>query len=738
MNSQPKKSKAQNPSASARTEADSPRQAGWLLSPYEDSVWEIRGSHEGAKASKLNFQYRLADGTCLTQATRLYKAVKGYAWWVRDSRFGRVEDATTHVALVNALMNVAHALTLRNIWSFAHLTPFDIEEITEECRYGVDALLRASERVEKYLKQKKAEFDASTSAVPNLPTYVAPDGRVKARIASSDIIAACNLPANSMKLRRVAWFVGRAAIEQGLQTQYQVRETEPPLSNVSVQNLGRFLDSIESLYVMRARLDGEGIAFRPFTEGAAKRASQLGADTERTPTPPPNLALHLMEHAAEWVVNYAPELLRGLEAVRATTGRSFTWRAPRLDAIGSELPQKGSEGSPWPVVVRSRTFDGSLSFYEALKYLATASWILIATFSARRYEELIDLEDGCLVGSDEDGWWLNIYIEKTLQRKEWIPVPNVVERAGRVMISVSESARRKGGSKKIFQWYSPFSNDRDGLFSSLDPRKVLDDFATHVHVPVHQTKSGERQWHWHPHQLRKFFAILYFYRYDGSRLEVLSHHLRHFNLEMTRRYVTEDPEVAALWTSVEWGYSGSLARSIVSGDRAVSGGMGERLKKTAKRLIDLFRAKLHVADPNRIGSALQMVMQRKGLVITPKPWVACSCPRTQAAAIRARCRAGQESGPSVVGPDFASAGPLICESCPWAITDKARSGYVELEIEYLEGAVAAETRSGTLLGELEELRVIQLRQVKEKRYEGATALGALKGSQSGGCDDQEG
>ena len=44
---------------------------------------------------------------------------------------------------------------------------------------------------------------------------------------------------------------------------------------------------------------------------------------------------------------------------------------------------------------------------------------------------------------------------------------------------------------------------------------------------------------------------------------------------MTRRYVTQDKEVASLWLDIEWGYTGHLARSIVTGERAVGGAMGD-------------------------------------------------------------------------------------------------------------------------------------------------------------------
>ena len=361
---------------------------------------------------------------------------------------------------------------------------------------------------------------------------------------------------------------------------------------------------------------------------------------------------------------------------------------------------------------------GSADRNEVLR-LATACWILIAAFSARRDEEIDDLREGCLQGNDESGWWLNTYIEKTLQRKEWIPVPALVAQAVQALSTLSKSARQHTGDDRLFQWLNPA-----GKVYVFDVGTYLDDFAAKVQVPLHQPRGKPAvAWHWHPHQFRRFFAVLYFYRYEGATLEALSHHLRHFSLEMTRRYVTQDPEVAALWVDVEWGYMGHIARSIVAGERSVSGAMGDRLKKTAKHLIDLFRRKLMIASPERVGATLKLIMQRQGLVLTPKPWVTCSCPRTKEAAKKAACRRDGATGTvDVVGPDFARAGPTVCSLCPHAITEGARISFVDAEIAHLEAAVAQPSRANTLFGLLEEARVVQLTEAREMQYKSAKSL----------------
>ncbi|MBX3488609.1 hypothetical protein [Parvibaculum sp.] len=648
---------------------DEQRRAPWLHNAYSESVWRVSDTRDLKRTATIDFRFRLADGRLLVDADRLCATIKEYAWWLRDPRFSRIDDAYTHASMVRNLMNLAHALTIRNIWSFAHLQPYDVEQLIEECRYGADAVLRASERLEVYLRELSEANAANSTPFGGLPRYViSSSGARTTNIHSSLVLAACNLPSNAKVLPRVAILIARAAKANGLKTRSHANNLKP-LPNVSVQSMQRWLDPLEQLHAMRRRIAAEAISFKPFPRGAARVAVVKGVGVARTPIPPPMLALHLLEHSARWIFD------RG-QMLRICSGD------------------------------RSDVF-----------HMTAACWIVIAAFTARRDEEIDDLRDGCLRGDEQSGWWLNVYIEKTLQRKEWIPVPSLVARAVEVMMAISTAARSETGTDHLFQWLRP-----DGETMRLDVGRYLDEFAAAVKVPLHRPRGGPAvAWHWHPHQFRRFFAVLYFYRFEGATIEALSHHLRHFSLEMTKRYVTQDPEVAALWTDVEWDYTGHVARSIAAGERSVSGAAGERLKKTAQRLVDMFRRKLQIASPERVGASLALIMQRQGLVLTPKPWVTCSCPRTRDAATSAACRR-QWPDADAVGPDFARAGPSVCSICPHAVTEGARQPFVNAEVLHLEAASASKPRAGTLFGALEEARMVELRQVRDARYDNASPI----------------
>ena len=139
------------------TEISERRSVPWLQSAYSDAVWIVADTWDRERTETIDFNYTLADGRSLLEADRLCATVKEYAFFVRDDRYAAVDDAVTHAQAVRTLMHLAHALTLRKLSSFAHLQPYDLKEIVEECRYGIDAVLHASERVEAYLQSLAAD-----------------------------------------------------------------------------------------------------------------------------------------------------------------------------------------------------------------------------------------------------------------------------------------------------------------------------------------------------------------------------------------------------------------------------------------------------------------------------------------------------------------------------------------------------------------------------------------------------
>ena len=82
--------------------------------------------------------------------------------------------------------------------------------------------------------------------------------------------------------------------------------------------------------------------------------------------------------------------------------------------------------------------------------------------------------------------------------------------------------------------------------------------------------------------------MLHFWRYEPGDVAALAHHLRHFDLEMTRKYVTEDG-FARIWQDVAEEHQRDVLASVVDGSRWVGGPAGDQLKARIEALGHRYR-----------------------------------------------------------------------------------------------------------------------------------------------------
>jgi integrase len=286
----------------------------------------------------------------------------------------------------------------------------------------------------------------------------------------------------------------------------------------------------------------------------------------RTDTPPAEHWLTLLDHAARWVLDWAGPIMAVTDAAaevhrdlatavvtpsRTGRGRRYVPRQnqaeyrARVQAVIVELGPKG-KGAPvllpwWCSTSEERAGDGRvMNLEQALAHLAAACLVLIGGLSARRSGEIQSLRAGCTEQDPFGNWWLSAYIEKTIRDIDRIPVPSSVAHAVHVLERLSLSARETNGEAWIGRIHRPTAlatvTDNNAVARAyLKTRfdRALNDFWTMVGAP----DAGV--WSFKPHQLRRAFSIYYYHGNRFSSLDALSRFLRHFDPEMTRRYITE-------------------------------------------------------------------------------------------------------------------------------------------------------------------------------------------------------
>jgi integrase len=312
-----------------------------------------------------------------------------------------------------------------------------------------------------------------------------------------------------------------------------------------------FLLPFEKLQIYRHRMQHDPIGCAPFGVGRTRMglASTIGENVGRTPCPPDYQTCFLVDRALRWVISYGADLLGILGQVRRSVeemGRiPPAGERPRiLEKLLSGMEwrniKEGLPGVPWPLISRFMKFaDDETEYPKSATDLRTALFVLlpvacfiiIATFSARRREELLSLRDDC-IETDDDGDWLHTWIEKTLRKLDRIPCPGAVRLAVDVLKELSLEKRTKQGTRWIFDFSNPISGTANIEFN---PDEALRTFTTFVGVPALADGSF---WHFTSHQYRKFFAVVYIYRFRFPNLTALSNFYRHFNIDITRRYAS--------------------------------------------------------------------------------------------------------------------------------------------------------------------------------------------------------
>ncbi|MEZ8283431.1 hypothetical protein BCU17_13180 [Vibrio splendidus] len=183
----------------------------------------------------------------------------------------------------------------------------------------------------------------------------------------------------------------------------------------------------------------------------------------------------------------------------------------------------------------------SVSLHKALyQYLPFCCTVIIFALTARRESEVFGLQAGC-VSRDLDGLlWLNSFVAKTLQKHADFTTVSLVEKAVSILEKLSEKGRQKKKSNSIFVFDDTFDRPPTTMRSI---NRIADDFFDFIGI-----ERGDNGKHWKlsEHQFRRFFAIMFYYRYEKGDADALMHELAHVDWSMTVRYLTEKETGAAL------------------------------------------------------------------------------------------------------------------------------------------------------------------------------------------------
>lgn len=641
----------------------------WLLTEYSQNIWVVKDT--GSKPNvTIPFDVSLPNGSRLPDYPNLLESIRRVVYGIRTGPLTTVDSGTTQRAVADNLITLASWMVSNGILRFDELNRGDLEEYAELATFGVHSIINAESVLNRHLGQvlPLARFEDSDTlemrrekAERVFPYASCGNGRQK-KLHREALLDAAGLGATrptGALTQMLDEFEAACGFYQAPHIRRRMVEAksldELDEEPVTTEHLRRLLMPFDYLYRHRRYLS-DGVPHNLFLGSTPTRqAYKLGKRIGRTGTVPVKQAAVLIERSVRWVLDYAPALL--------------AMHAGKPDANET---QHNEIFSPFPILPGQRTttypesadeqyhaeeLRQGMTLSMALNFLLTACAVVISAFSARRASEIIGLKAGCIEHDDSGKAWLHVFIHKTNQDDTYIPIPEAVVAAVSVLEKLSDSARKRNGTPYLFQYMLPESENIRGMSADGFPvfalRVFLRKFGYFIDVPA--LPDGTR-WTFAPHQFRRFFAILYIWIYELGDWGAISHQLRHFDPEMTRRYTSGD-ELGHILAMANRERSAQILANAALGRTQVGGLEGTRYKDAAKRLYDRMVLQLQVVPERKFVQRVQRMVERTGLTLHGFPWGYCAA-KPDSEDENCAC-----SGAGTHGPNFRDATISTCKDC---------------------------------------------------------------------------
>ena len=610
----------------------------WLVSVSEDqSVWVVRDLvGRRKKTAKIDLNIELQDGTRLTDPVNgaLFEVTVEYVELVR--LYQPEMNAVTHHSRATRLLVFVYWLTQRGIRSLNEVSEAHLTLFFQNLEFGTEWVLGMPHRLIRFMQQEARKGNAlplNDRGTIDLRTIFRQErihwqGTLSGRTVCHQI------------LRWVDTHPGE------LDTQTSPEELIERMGWKPKRRTGKYLAQtvkpVEEIWAWRDdfRVNIENTKLDVY--GMAKKARDRGRSPSHYATIPPEIAFAYLRGALQWVVTFAPIFL---EAQRRDWTLEKTQRHLAEGGLDIELTRPGRAERLTPDHATPDRF---------LRLTAAACFVVIAGLSARRIGEIMDLGAHCTFVDIDEHHWIRIYIEKTLRTTEQMPIPTAVHHAIECLEEISAEARAETGHDTLWQ----YRTKKTGRCVGLYPDRELNNLSRFLGEDV------DKRWKFHPHQFRRFFAMVYFWRYEPGDVAALAHHLRHFELEMTRQYVTDDG-FSRIWQDVAEERQRDVLASVVDGTRWVGGPGGEQLKARIDKLKHQYRRDVQVVPAYRIIDKLLRLAKKWGSACKLHAWgTICVCPQKGSPnqGRHAHCK-----GPEERGPVFSQATVATCARYPYAV-----------------------------------------------------------------------
>ena len=573
-------------------------QAKWLTNAFQDEVWRCRF---GKTVISIDFRITLADGSLLTHPSnsQLLGAIKRYICAQTHASVVGVSDLAdnTGKGLLRRALHILDHFLLSG--SFVSASRCEFRQLEKNDIHHFIATISASRSIKTNIyepEQRIADF-VRTVKVTKCEMAIAME-----REPSLFDTAICELPEGieeeQVQIARV-WLYANAFYTPGAKSdifKHRLSATrlleyligKQVLSNLKFDNMEldylsfgsreRFARELQAVSVMPGSDDERAAA--EYVQSYLQSLSVMGIDITaerslvsddaltaldekevlkhgllkpkgRFATLPFEVANLSLRRAIEFYLDYGKDLINYYLALAEENCQDELLPdvPPSLQKLGVKSFKNNEDlADGFFTELRNGT-----SLYQMLQVLLGAIVVLVDTLMARREAELRSLTRASIV-KDGPYFFLAFNLGKAnvgeVRERVLRPLPALGADALGLLARLSEQLKSLGyewspslfqrfkhGSKENCTRYGTTAGEREWL------RLCLDRFCDYVQIP---TDENGCRYYIRPHQLRRNFAMLFFWQGSFGGIEVLRYFLGHQKPSMTYRYVTETMKGAVL------------------------------------------------------------------------------------------------------------------------------------------------------------------------------------------------
>jgi len=398
---------------------------------------------------------------------------------------------------------------------------------------------------------------------------------------------------------------------------------------LSIKTVATYLRTLQRFWTSRCA-HWSGLTFCPYPSSISigSIAKQLGVKNGHTRTLLPKTGLHLLDHALNII---------------STSAKTLN----NYDLYSNLKNQEKDHATTY----FKKTNQKANKLIKEVRVLYSAAIVITLTLTAMRKHELsailhqdaVDMVEGLAdVLTGRVHKTAKVLKGKETQRQSITELNDALS----VIIRLTQGVRDKTNNKLLLLRLSTHNSEVGE--HNLIP---LGSHSLYILLDLFCESAGYDTGLLRPHMFRRFFAMMWAWRFEVGDLHYLSKLLFHNGYEFTKAY-TEDENVWEFMTDEMKALTHSIFQDILTKEKQLVGGFS----RTVERYMRLIQAKVSIVNPDHISDFVHALVERSCYIVVPAGDGYCFMSPTRASS--AKCSTNG------VQPDYSNRNENLCGVCP--------------------------------------------------------------------------